>query len=116
VVVVVVGGTVVVVVGGGGGDVVGGDVGGGLVTGGLVGDELDGDGLDGDELDDAGLEWFEGVGVGSVVVEEDPFGPGFSWDVEGTVAIGEALLRFARSSVPFVWTVNHLLATPCPFA
>jgi hypothetical protein len=111
-VVVVGGGEVVVVVGGGGGVVVGGVVGGGLVGGGLVGGGLFGAGLFG-----AGLF---GAGFGAagddlccivVEVEEVEFDP--DGDVVGTVP---ELFVVVRSSVPFVWTVNHALAKPCPAA
>jgi hypothetical protein len=105
--VVVVGGGVVVVVGGGGGVVVGGEVGGGLVGAGPDGAGLFGAGMDGTELVVAGLVGFACPDFGCVVVEEDGLDP------VGTVSIGVEPFVRARSSVPFVWTVNQLFARPC---
>jgi hypothetical protein len=72
-----------------------------------------GGGLFGAGLFGAGLAGFAGDDFGFIVVVVEEFGLAPDGDAGGTVVVPE-LFALVRSSVPFVWTVNHAFAKPCP--
>jgi len=68
-----------------------------------LGAGLFGAGIEGTELVVAGLAGFPCPDFGCVEVEEVVLDP----------VVGVEPFVLARSSVPFVWTVNQLFARPC---